>query len=130
MLNGLFIFYEFRNKKHEFFEIEKEDINKALGLKVFICGNKIFKDKVIDELFSSKKITDKNYSSRANREFKTDQFYWIARVYQDISKEIIDKIMNEIQKDRDEQKPHIFQQVILCFISEINEALNLISQEH
>ena len=114
---GFLFFRSSKIKKHEFFEIEEEEINKNLGLKVHICGNNKFKNKVIEELFSSK-ITDKKYSSRAKREFKTDQFYWIAQIYQDISKEIVNKIMNEIREDRNEKKPPIFQQVILCFIPE------------
>ena len=120
---GFLFFRSSKIKQHEFFEIEKEDINKTLGLKVHICGNNKFKDKVIDELFSSKKITDKKYSSRAKREFKTDQFYWIAQIYEDISKVIIDKIMSEIIEDRDKKRPPILQQVILCFFSESKEDL-------
>ena len=122
---GFLFFRSSKIKQHEFFEIEEEDKNKTLGLKVHICGNNLFKNRIVDELFSSTKISDKNYSSRAKREFKTDQFYWIAQVHQDISKEIIDKIMNEIKEDRDKLKPPIIQQVILCFFSENN--INLLS---
>ena len=119
---GFWIFKSSKVKKHEFFEVEKEEKNKNLGLKVHICGDSPLKRKVIDELFSSK-ITDKIYHSRARREFKTDQFYWIARKYEDISKETINKIMKEIVDDRDLNKPPIIQQVILCFISNKNENL-------
>ena len=122
---GFLFFKNSKIKQHEFFEIEKENKNEALGLKVHICGNNLFKDKVIEDLFSSSKITDKIYSSRAKKEFRTDQFYWIAQDYQNISKEIIDNIMKEIENDRDRIKPPIIQQVILCFLSENNE--NLIS---
>ena len=120
---GFLFFRSSKIKQHEFFEIEKEEKNEKLGLKIHICGNNAFRKKVIDELFSSTKITDKHYSSRAKREFKTDQFYWIAQTYQNISKEIIDNIMKEIQDDRDRIKPPIIQQVILCFFSEDNENL-------
>ena len=121
-------FWHFKSKKpkeHESFEIEKEEKNESLGLKVHICGDNPLKQKIIDELFGSTKITDRQYSSRAKREFKTDQFYWIAKVYDNISKKKIDEIMEDIKKDRDERNPPITQQVILCVISEKNE--NLIS---
>ena len=114
---GFWIFKSSKVKEHEFFEVEKEEKNTSLGLKIHICGNNSFKEKVISNLFSSK-ITDKEYTSRAKKEFKTDQFYWIARTYSDISKETLDKINREIIEDRNTLDPHITQQVILCFFSE------------
>ena len=80
-------------KQHDFFEVEKEEKNTKLGLKMHICGNNSQMKDVIDELFSSTKITDNNYTKRATREFKTDQFYWIAKIYKDFSEQIIKEIM-------------------------------------
>jgi len=108
-------------KQHEFFEVEKEEKNTKLGLKIHICGNNSHRKDVINELFSSTKITDNNYTKRATNEFKTDQFYWIAKIYKDFSEKIIEEIMHDIENDIDKEKPNITQQVILCFFSEKNK---------
>lgn len=120
---GSWFFKKKKKKEHQSFIIEEEEKNKDLGLKIHICGDNPLKQKIIDEFFNSTKITDKKYNSRAQREFKTDQFYWIANVYDNISKEVINKIKENIAKDRDELNPQITQQVILCFISPNNENL-------
>ena len=117
-----FWFFKSKTKLHEYFEIEKEEKNTALGLKIHICGDNSFKEKIISNLFSSK-ISDKHYSSRAKREFKTDQFYWISKIYKDLSQETLDEIQKDIADDRDKFVPNINQQVILCFISEKNKNL-------
>ena len=108
-------------KQHDFFEVEKEEKNTKLGLKIHICGNNSQMKDVIDELFSSTKITDNNYTKRATREFKTDQFYWIAKIYKDFSEQIIKEIMDDIENDIDKEKLIIKQQVILCFVSKENK---------
>ena len=120
---GIFwLFKSSKIKEHEFFEIEKEEKNTSLGLKIHICGDNSFKEQIISNLFSAK-ISEKQYHSRAKREFKTNQFYWIARIYKEleISNDILNKIMDEIKKDRDRLAPIITQQVILCFISQNNK---------
>jgi GTP-binding protein EngB required for normal cell division len=108
-------------KEHEFFEIEKEEKNEKLGLKIHVCGNNIKKKDVIENLFTGKKITDKTYINRAKREFMTDQFYWIAKLYEKFNNNTINDIMKDIKADRDINKPFIKQQIILCFISEENK---------
>ena len=118
---GFWIFKSKKIKPLEYFEIEKEEKNESLGLKVHICGDGSRKNKVIEQLFNTKKITDKNYLKRGKIELKTEQFYWIAITYNDISKKTIDLIMEDIKRDRDEYKPPILQQVILCFITEKNK---------
>jgi len=83
---------EYKTFTNEYFEIEKEDKNESLGLKVHICGDGSRKNKVIEQLFNTKKITDKNYLKRGKIELKTEQFYWIAITYNDISKKTINLI--------------------------------------
>ena len=112
-------------KEHEFFQIENEEKNENLGLKIHICGNNIKKKDVIENLFTGNKITKKEYIKRANREFKTDQFYWIAKLYEKFTEQTINDIMDDIRADRDTIRPCIKQQIILCFISEEN--INLLS---
>ena len=110
-------------KEHEFFEIEKEEKNEKLGLKIHICGNNNKKKDVIENLFTGKNITDKQYINRAKKEFMTDQFYWIAKLYEKFTDNTINDIMNDIRADRDTNRPFIKQQIILCFISEENKNL-------
>lgn len=97
---------------------EKEVIIKDIGLKLYICGNLPQKEKVINELFKEK-ITNNNYIQKATNEFKTNQFYWIAKIYDDLSDQAIKSICNEIKEDTDEGNNaiRIEQNVILCFDS-------------
>ena len=111
-----------KKKQNEWFEIEKSDVNKDLGLKIHICGDNCRKNDVIKQLFYIKKISDKQYIKRASREFKTEQFYWIATLYENFTDNTVREIMDDIISDRD-NRPSIKQQVILCFISEDNKNL-------
>ena len=125
----LFCRSERNQKSFSYFNIEdeKEEINNTLGLKIHICGNLPEKEKIIKDLFVNG-ITNKDYESRATYEFKTNQFYWIAKTYQDLSEGTIKLIIDEIKSDIDkpiEEKP-IHQQVILCFGS---ENINLLFEE-
>ena len=120
---------ERNQKSFSYFNIEdeKEEINNTLGLKIHICGNLPEKEKIIKDLFVND-ITNKDYESRATHEFKTNQFYWIAKTYQDLSEGTIKLIIDEIKSDIDrpiKEKP-IHQQVILCFGS---ENINLLFEE-
>ena len=93
---------------------DKEEINKFLGLKIYICGNLPEKEKVVTDLFHEKYTDNETYQHKSN------QFLWIAKIYPDLSEKSIDLIIDEIIKDIDkpkELKP-INQQVILCCGSE------------
>ena len=106
---------------HENFDIE-EIIDKKIievGLKIYICGDLPEKDKVIKDLFT-KNISDKRYRSKGAYEFKTNQFYWISKIYPDLSGLTINSICEEIKEDIDSNKDNevqIEQNVILCFDS-------------
>ena len=73
-------------------EDEKIEKNTELGLKIYICGNLPQKQKFTD--IFKKGISDPRYTQRGEFEFKTDQFYWIAKVFEGLSKQIISIISN------------------------------------
>ena len=60
---------------------------------------------------------------RATREFKTEQFYWIAKLYERFTDNTIKDIIDDIRSDRDQIEPIIKEQVILCFITENNKKI-------
>ena len=96
---------------------EKNDViekQKNLGLKIYICGELPQKDEIIESLFKAP-ITNENYINSGTHEFETDQFYWIARKYDELSEQTIESICNEIKNDRDSNKNIIEQNVILYF---------------
>ena len=96
---------------------EKNDViekQKNLGLKIYICGELPQKDEIIESLFKAP-ITNKNYINSGTYEFETDQFYWIARKYDELSEQTIESICNEIKNDRDSNENIIEQNVILYF---------------
>ena len=72
--------------------------NENLGLKIYICGELPQKDEIIESLFKAS-ITNENYINSGTHEFKTDQFYWIARKYDELSEQTIESICNEIKND-------------------------------
>ena len=110
------------NKIHENFDLDEiKDKTKIIevGLKIYICGYLPEKNKVIKDLFS-KNISDKRYLSKATHEFKTDQFYWISKIFPDLSEQTIDSICKEIREDIDSNKENeiqIEQNVIICLDS-------------
>ena len=115
-----------KNSKEKFrfesFDLGNEEINKELGLKIHICGDNERKKEIVNTLFNQKRISDKRYINRAKREFKTEQFYWIAKLYEeDLTEQTIDNIIDDIIRDRYERDPFIKQQIILCFIDESNK---------
>ena len=77
---------------------DKEEINKFLGLKIYICGNLPEKEKVVTDLFHEK------YTDNETYQHKTNQFLWIAKIYPDLSEKTIDLIIDEIIKDIDKPK--------------------------
>ena len=108
------------NNIHEYFDIEEIKEKKIIevGLKIYICGELPEKDKLIKDLFT-KNISDKKYRSKGTHEFKTDQFYWISKIFPDLSAQTINSICEEIKEDIDSNKDEnqIEQNVILCFDS-------------
>ena len=68
-------------------------------------------------------ISDKQYNKKKSRQFKTEQFYWIAKFYEEFTENTINAIMLDIIADRDTNTPIIKKQIILCFISEENQNL-------
>ena len=97
-----------------------------IGLKIHIFGDNPRKKDMIEQIFYIKKISNKQYINRASRELKTDQFYWIAKLYENFTDNTINEIMQDIMED-DRNIPSIKQQVILYFTSENNKDLLLSS---
>ena len=95
-------------------EEEKEPKNKELGLKIHILGNLVEKDNVIRDIFKNS-ISKKQYKSMGTNEYKTEQFYWIARNYTESSKEIIQKICEEIKNDTEKNEIKFEKNIILYF---------------
>ena len=108
----------------DFFDIEEdlEPKNEDLGLKIHILGDLLEKDQFVGDIFKNS-ISDKRYKSMGKKEFKTDQFYWIARIYNESSEETMNKICEEIKKDKDLNKIKWEKNVILFFGSENFENL-------
>ena len=98
-------------------EEEKEPKNKELGLKIHILGNLAEKDNIMRDIFKNS-ISNKRYKSMGTNEYKTEQFYWIARNYTESSKEIIQKICEEIQNDTEKNVIKFEKNIILYFGSE------------
>ena len=94
---------------------EKEELNQSIGLKIHICGNLPEKNKITENLFHDG--IDINHIDRGTHQYKTNQFHWIAKVYQDSSEETINSIINEITEDIDNNNyiETITQNVILFF---------------
>ncbi len=109
-----------KKNRIESFVLGNEEINKDLGLKIHILVDNERKEDIIDKLFN-KKISDKKYNKRADRKLKTEQFYWIAKLYEKFTNNTIKEIMEDIKNDKDINKPYIKQQIILCFIDENNK---------
>ena len=93
-------------------EDEKIEKNTELGLKIYICGNLPQKKKFTD--IFNKGISVPRYNHRGDFEYKTDQFYWIAKIFEDLSKQTISIICNEIKTDN-LKEGGIEQNVILYF---------------
>lgn len=103
--------------------------NGFFGLKIFIIGNHEEIINIYESIFISK-IVDKDFIKRAEKEFKTDQIYWIAKFYKDLTKENIYSIINEIVSDKDEKiLPKIFQHVIILYDNNKQNYFNLFLDE-
>ena len=109
-------------------EVNKYNNGILLCLKIHIVGKGEKKDYIINNLFKEK-ITDLNLRNKADREFKTEQFHWIARIYNEeiLTEEKCSELREEIMKDKGdiENKDKLLNyQVILCFGNENVEILS------
>ncbi len=102
-------------------EDEKIEKNTELGLKIYICGN-LPQKKQFTDIFK-KEITDQRYTQRGEFEFKTDQFYWIAKIFEDLSKQTISIISDEIMTDVNQKGNEIEQNVVISFGDENIDSL-------
>ena len=107
---------------------DKKDNKKLLCLKIYIVGKGKNKNYIINNLFKEK-IFDSYLKTIADREFKTDQFHWIARIYDEeiLSQKKCDELRKEIMKDQgnDKNKDKLLKyQVILCCGNENVEILS------
>ena len=107
----------------------EEGINK-LCLKVHIIGSGDKKNFIINSIFKQE-ITDNNLKNKfkVTRQFKTEQFHWIAHIYEDglLTDDICKEMENEIKADRkDKENENIIlkNQVVLCFGNENTEMIS------
>ena len=102
--------------------------HKILCLKIYIVGSGDKKEYIINNIFKNN-ITDEYLKKIADREFKTEQFHWIARIYKNdkLNDEDIEIIAKEIMSDRG-NKNNINKlmkyQVIICFENDNVEILS------
>ena len=101
-------------------EKEKEE-KKLFNLKIYICGEGKGKQYIIDNIFKDS-IIDEYFKKKADKEFKTDQFHWIARLKfkHKLMEKVVNDIKEEIKKDRNEgddeiNKNILNRQAIICF---------------
>ena len=118
------------NENNIIIENIEEIKEKILYLKIHIVGTGEKKQYVINNLFRNDITNDdiKN-NLKVTKEFKTEQFHWIAHVYDDavLNEKICKDIENEIKGDRkkkDNENIMIKSQVILCFGNENTEILS------
>ena len=111
-------------------QLNLNEENQPLCLKIYLCGKGKGRHYLIDYFFKDK-ITDKYLKSKADKEFKNDQFHWILSICSDeeLNNEICEKIKEDINKDRNEQMNEnnikiSNYQIILYF----GENLNLIDE--
>lgn len=109
--------------------MKEEDINN-LCLKIHILGSGDKMQYIINNMFKEE-ISDIDLKNKlkVTKQFKTDQFHWIAHVYEsgllneDLCKEI-EKEIKEDRQDNDNEKIILKNQVILCFGNENTELLS------
>ena len=91
-------------------------------VKIHICGNSERKRRVIDLLFNNK-IKNEKLKARGDNEYRTDDFYWITKIYKD--EELMDenfiKNMEEniIMRDKADKDLKIKYHVMLYFGNDI-----------
>ena len=89
-------------------------------LKIYIVGKGENKNYVINNLFKEE-IKDSYLKTNADKEFITEQFHWIVRIYKEeiLTEDTIKEMRSEIKKDKGSDKNKIMKyQAIICFGSE------------
>ena len=106
-------------ESEDYFDIYEENRreNNDLGLKIHVLGNLPEKEQVIRDIFKNS-ITDRRYRTMGTHEYKTDQFYWIAKNYLELSEKTMENVCEEIKKDKDLNTIKCDKNVILFFGSE------------
>ena len=109
------------NKHYTIFQINERPEEKPLCLKIYLCGNGKGKNALIDNAFKDL-INDQYLKTIADKEFKTDQFHWILKVYcsESLSEDVCQKIIHDVDFERnqiiDENNKNVLRQTILiCF---------------
>ena len=100
--------------------MSEKDINN-LCLKIHILGSSEKKEFILNNMFKEN-VSDENLRNKfkVTRQFKTEQFHWIAHVYENeiLNEETCKEIEKEIQGERaykENEKLILKNQVILCF---------------
>ena len=125
--NGIKINIDGQNKHEQInddnilFQIKEKPEEKPLCMKIYLCGNGKGKNALIDNAFKDS-ISDPYFKTIADKEFKTDQFHWILRVYcsESLDKDICEKITHDIEFERNQiidenNKKLLRQTIIICF---------------
>ena len=99
-----------------------QEDKKILCLKIYIVGKGDKKNYIINNLFKDQ-INDPYLKTIADREFKTEQFHWIACIYSEeiLTEEKYEEIEIETKNDRHSKQNTnklLRYQAILCFGNE------------
>ena len=112
-----------QNSINNIIEVKKPNSieEKPLIMKIYLIGDGRGKMPLINDAFKDS-IKDSFLQKKGDREFKTDQFHWILSVYASnfLTKEICEKVAENIKKDRNEKKEEnnknlLNQPIIICF---------------
>lgn len=94
---------------------------KYYCLKIYLVGNGKGKNFLLENIFNSP-IKDSFLKTKGDREYKTDQFHWILKVYNNdiVTEDTCEKIKKEITEDRKElnneqNKILLKERIIICF---------------
>ena len=110
-------------------DMNEDDIDK-LCLKIHILGSGDKMKLVIDNIFKqSVSNIDLKQKFQVNRQFKTEQFHWIAHTYENekVNNDLCKKIKEEIDNDKKNDKEGkiiLKNEVIICFGNENTEIIS------
>ena len=109
--------------------MKENDINN-LCLKIHILGSGEKKEFILKNMFKEN-VSDENLKNKfkVTRQFKTEQFHWIAHVYENekLNEETCKEIETEIKEERknkENEKLILKNQVILCFGDQYTELVS------
>ena len=94
---------------------EDSEYKEPTIIKVHICGYGQRKKKVLDLLFNSK-ISKLDLKEKGDTEYKSKDFYWITKIYEDenLTEEKCQQIEENIENDKtDEDNPISFHIMLL-----------------